>query len=371
MKQLLVIAIALVSTNAFASRARVTSLGNSAHITDTQSVFSNPAKMFLMGDFVSLESGVKATGTNPITTGNPNDNAEGTLVRSMGDAKMGLALGHKSENASAFGLRQIMGTGKVTEQQNPIELSYGMKSGDMTWAGTLVYSNFNDKKNEVKESSAGLRLGLLMGAWDFAAGIGLDSKVQDKVNDLDFKGTGSYSLNAGYTMGNLYYFGELVMAGAKMETQSTGAQTNKATQTKITAGVVDSMKKDGNEFFYGAKLVSLNFKDEKTSSATEQKKTELTLPVIVGLEAEATSWMTLRASLTQNVLISDSKTEVGGTAALESAPGANTTVAAIGAGLKFNKVTLDGSFENLTGGAAGQKLNGNTLLTTVGLTYMF
>jgi hypothetical protein len=373
MKQLLVIAIALASTNAFASRARLTSLGNSAHIVDTQSIYTNPAKMFLMGDFVSLESGKTATNdTAPTPAVNPNDNAEGSLVRSMGDAKWALALGHKSDNASAFGLRQIMGATKITEQQNPVEFSYGAKAGDISWAATLVYSNYNDKKQEIKESSTGLRFGMLMGAWDMHAGIGLGSEVKDKVKNLEFKGTAAYNVFAGYTMNTLYFFGDVTMAGAKQNDQATGAETHKADQTKITLGVVDSMKKDGNEFFYGAKLVSLSFKDDGTSvSADDQKVTSLTLPIVVGLEAEATSWMTLRGSLTQSVLISDSKTEVGGATALETAPGTNTTVAAIGAGLKFNKITLDGSLSGLTGATAGQNLDGNTLLTTVGLTYMF
>lgn len=381
MKQLLVIAIALASTNAFASRARVQSLGNSAHILDTQSIFSNPAKMFLMGDFVSLESGKTATNNAGTIGTNPNDNAEGTLVRSMGDAKWALALGHKSENASAFGSRGIMdnpfvaSTGDVTEQQNPVEFSYGMKSGDMTWAATLVYSNFNDKKAEDKENSAGLRFGALMGSWDFAAGVGLASEVKSKTADKDFKGTGAYSLYAGNTMGNLYAYAEAVMAGAKLDNHTTGAQEGKATQTKFTVGVVDSNKKDGNEFFYGAKLVKIDFKDEKAGAASEQKISSLSLPVIVGLEAEATSWLTLRGSLTQNVLVSQSKTEIGGATTApgtkDQDPSGNTTVAAVGAGLKFNKITVDGSLSGLTGGTANQQLDGNNLLSTVGLTYMF
>lgn len=378
MKQLLVIAIALVSTNAFASRARVQSLGNSAHIVDTQSVYSNPAKMFLMSDFVSLESGVTPTATTPAAS-NPNDNAEGTLVRSMGDTKWALGLGHKSENASAFGLRNIMGAGDVTEQQNPVEFSYGAKAGDITWAGTFVYSNYNDKKNEVKESSMGVRLGALMNSWDFALGLGLGNTVDDKLKNKKFKGTIGVSLYAGYTMNNLYTFGEVVLAGAKMETKSTGAETDKVDSMKITLGAIDSNKKDGNEFFYGAKLVSFKYKNEKaTGSADDQELTQLTLPVTVGLEAEATSWMTLRGSLTQNVLLSNSKTEIGGSTTpaggAETAPGANTTVAAIGAGLKFNKITIDGALEGLTTATAGansQDLNGTALLTTVGLTYVF
>ncbi len=381
MKQLLVIAIALASTNAFASRARVQSLGNSAHITDTQSVYSNPAKMFLMGDFVNLESGAQTTTTQ-------NANAEGLLVRSMGDAKAGLSLGHKSENASAFGLRALLvgGAGAplatmnvLVEQQNPLELSYGMKSGDMTWAGTFVYSNYNDKVTDAKENSMGVRLGALTGAWDFSLGLGLLNTVKGKSavtiapagvttgDEIEFKGTIGVSAFAGYTMGSLYTFGEVVLAGAKMENTTTATEMAKVDSTQITIGAVESVKKDGNEFFYGVSLVSSDLKNK----TADEKTTSLSLPVIVGLEAEATSWMVLRGSLTQTVLINNSKeTDTTGTTA-ETSPGLNNTVAAIGAGLKFNKVTVDGSLQGLTGTAANQQLDGNDLLTTVGLTYVF
>ena len=365
MKQLLVIAIALASTTAFASRARVTSLSNSPHIIDTQSIYSNPAKMFLMGDFVNLESGTTAQAGEGLNT-------EGLLVRSMGDAKMGLSLGHRSLNASSFGLRAfVAGAGAsatITNQQNPIELSYGMKAGDITWAATLVYSNFNDKVNDNKETSAGLRLGALMGAWDFSLGLGLGNTAKSAT--IDFKGTTGISAYAGYTMDSLYTYGEVVLAGAKMSVSNN--EVTKVDQTKITLGAVESIKKDGNEFFYGASLVSTMFKNDKTSATNDDQKTNsLNLPVIVGLETEATSWLTLRGSLTQSVLINNVKDETNSVATTETAPGANNTVAAIGAGLKWNKVTVDGSLQGLTGGAAAQTLNGNTLLSTVGLTYMF
>lgn len=374
MKQLLVIAIALVSTNAFASRARVTSLSGSKHVLDTQSIYSNPAKMFLMGDFVNLESGTQATTTS---TGE-GLNAEGLLVRSMGDAKMGLSLGHRSENASSFGLRGLLASAAPTanskfEQQNPVELSYGMKAGDMTWAGTLVYSNYNDKVNDVKENSMGVRLGALMGAWDLSLGVGLMNTVKDAtaaggpgVGGVDFKGTTGISAYAGYSMESLYAFGEVVLAGAKMENQTTGAEMAKVDQTQITIGVVESVKKDGNEFFYGASLVSTEAKEK----VGDDKNSSLTLPVIVGLEAEATSWLTLRGSLTQTVVVNKVKNEFGASIG-EADPDENNTVAAVGAGLKFNKVAVDGSLQGLTGGTADQEVDGDDLLTTVGLTYMF
>ena len=63
-------------------------------------------------------------------------------------------------------------------------------------------------------------------------------------------------------------------------------------------------------------------------------------------EADAASWLTLRGSVTQTVLLDTSKVETTPVAAgtdSEFAPGTNNTTVAFGAGLKFNKVTVDGA----------------------------
>ena len=165
MKKLLVIAIALASVNAFATRARMLALGNSVHLVDTQTVFSKPDDMFdLASDYVTLETGA----TGGVTQTAQNSNAEGMIVRTMGDAKLGLALGHQSLNASGWGLRNSATLAALkTNQQNPIEFSYGNKSGDMSWAGTLVYSNYNNKLAAAgaleKESSTGVHFGAAQG----------------------------------------------------------------------------------------------------------------------------------------------------------------------------------------------------------------
>jgi hypothetical protein len=140
MKKLLVIAVALAAVNAQATRARVAALANSPHLVDTQTVYTNPADIFALGsDYVTLETGT----TNSTTS---TDGAEGMVVRSMGDTKWGLSLGHDDADASqwAGGLRNTVGFANI-DQQNPIGLTYGAKSGDMGWAATLVYSNYNDK----------------------------------------------------------------------------------------------------------------------------------------------------------------------------------------------------------------------------------
>ena len=360
MKKVLVVVVALASMNAFATRARVNALGNSPHLMDTQTVYSNPADMMMMGDFVTMESGVTGAAA-------ANGNTEGMVTRSMGDAKMGMALGHQSSNASAWSLRALSGLAGIKSQQNPVEFSYGQKSADMAWAATLVYSNYNDKTATAeKESSMGIRTGLRMGALDAKLNIGL-LNTYEKATTGKFKGNMGITAGAGYTMDNLYVSGSVTMAGFKSE-DTLAAPLKDYSNTTISASAMSSQKKDGNEFFYGAGLTSVSAKEK----VADQTTTQMTLPVWMGLEVDAASWLTLRGSVTQNTLINSTKVETAGVTGVETAPGANSTSASVGAGMKFNKLTLDGSLTGLTStGTASQKIDGTDLLTQVGMTYMF
>jgi hypothetical protein len=373
MKKILVVVVALASMNAFATRARVNALGNSPHLMDTQTVYGNPADMMMMGDYVTMESGTTAGGAQ-------NANAEGMVTRSMGDAKMGLSLGHQSKNASLWGLRQALTLGgfpsrtaTVGNQQNPVELSYGMKSADMAWGATLVYSNYNDKTALAeKESSAGLRGGLRMGALDAKVGLGL-LNTYENATDGKYKGTLGVSASVGYAMDNLYVYGGTEMAGFKAE-NATSVEFAKYSLTAFNVGAISSHKKDGSEFFYGAAIEKTDSKLETTPDSTLSTKTStLALPITMGLEVDAATWLTLRGSVTQKTIINSSKREANetlGTPA-ETAPGVNSTSASVGAGLKWNQLTLDGSLTGLTGATASQNINGTDLLGQVGVTYMF
>lgn len=342
MKQLLVIAIALTAINAQASRARVTSLGNSAHLVDTNTVYNNPADVFaLPSDYVVLESG--ATGGTGASA--QNANAEGMIVRTMGDAKLGLALGHQTANASSWGLRGLATQATLqANQQNPLELTYGAKAGDLGWAGTLVYSNYNDKAAAgttlEKENSLGARVGFRAANWDAAVRLGLTSVTQ-LADSSKLSGTTSIAANGGYWMDNLYVYGGLSTAGVKEES-SAGAEVQKINNQAINVGVLSSMKKDGSELFYGVQLVSTERKTD--TPAGQAKVTSLTLPLLIGVEVDAASWLTFRGSVTQTTLINDSKTtNAAGTTTANTAPGANSTAVRLGAGLKFNKLTVDGT----------------------------
>lgn len=365
MKKLLLIAVAFAAINAEATRARVSALANSPHLVDTQTVYTNPADIFALGsDYVTLETGL-VSGTTA------TNGAEGMIVRSMNDAKWGLSLGHDSANASAWSLRGAAAAGGFNfSQQNPVEFTYGAKAGDISWAGTFVYSAYNNKTpglvgNTIeKESSMGLRAGARAANWDASLGLGLTSTV-DQADDDKYTGTPSISLAGGYQMDAWYLSGRIATAGFK--TEIGGLEAQKYTNTSINVAATSEVKKDGSSFFYGAGLTNT------TSSETvaDTKTSSLSLPLWMGVEVDAASWLTLRGSATQTLqLVNNSKEETGGTTTSEFAPGANDTTVSAGVGLKFNKITVDGTLQ-ATNSATSQELNGNSLLTMLGMTYWY
>lgn len=361
MKILVTLAIVLASTSAFATRSRITALGNSAHLTDPATVYSVPTDIFSLSDSLTIESGK----TNLVPGTDASDlGAEALVIRSSGDAKWALSLGHEDARSYAQRTRAKTNTATIAPvaQQNPIELTYGMKAGELTWAGTLVYSNFNDKKNERKESTTGLKFGAATSTWNAAVDLGLVDKWEDSLLKDEYKAKSNVTLSGNYWLASdMMTYATVAMGGYEVTDNSVVAADVKS--TVITVGAVNTMKNDNNEFFWGAGLTSSETKDDK---GTKVKDTSLKLPLIIGLEANAASWLTLRGSVTQNVLIQNEKSENATSTVSEASPGQNSTAFAAGAGLTLGKVVLDGSIL-----AGTQKVNGTDLLGTVGLTYAF
>jgi hypothetical protein len=364
MKNLLALAIVLSSVSAFATRARVTALGNSPHLIDVAQ--SSPDQVFGLGDSLTIESGSTAP-VGGVTAANQSKYAEGTLYKSLGAGKLGLVLGH--QDALVYGLRAAALTAGVTNmkaQQNPLEVSYSMNVADMVGSVGLIYSNFNKKAGvapaEEKESSMGIRAGISNSLFYGNVKLILADKYEDIPATVEYKGKMGFDLKGGMNFGEtLSVHANIVSSGAKVTVASADAADQE--NMLIAVNVVDAAKKDGNNFFYGVGLSTLTSKEKITDSKTNT----LNLPLIIGLEATANSWLTLRASVKQDVLLSNEKTETAGTATTETNPGANTTAYAAGASLAFNKISVDGT---ITSGGT-QNIDGGNLLGTVGLTYNF
>jgi hypothetical protein len=402
-KLLLIAALASLSTPAFATKARLNALGNADHLVDTQTVFDNPSHMALMGDYVTFEAGA----TSPASTVVPgtttwaeyengitaNPGAEGGFTRSMGDAKYGFYMGRRS--AFTDSVRRGFG---FLQQENPIELQYAQK-GAMNWGAALNYSSSDKKTTQQKQQAMGLRFGASTEQWDAFAVVGLGSTADGNTtsavvgsNDADadgiidaaeltvitadatskYKGTTGFKVGAAYNMDNLRLFGKFYMDGMKYESSNatnTAAGLNdvKVEASQFDLGVIDHNKIDGGQWFYGVSLQ--NYTSKTALTAAEVKTTAMYMPFLAGFEYDAASWLTVRASATQNVLLGSRKVDDGAISTMNDEANTirNNTKVAAGLGLKFGKWVADGSWAASTTG----NINTTNFMTNLGMTYMF
>lgn len=381
MKKLVILAAVLASANVYATRARVNALGAPAHLIDVETIYTNPADMLMMGDFVNIEAGPTnddncddASTLTVVETCAPNSNAKGQVVRSFGNSKFGLSLGNQSKNATTWGLRDpnITGITTIKNQQNPVGLSWATKFNEMLVGASLIYSNYNDKAADEKESSAGVRFGMRTGNWDAKVGVGFLNKFENAT--ADYKGTAGYSAGVGYMMDSNYIYGSAEIAGADV---TGGALVDvEIDYSKYLVGINHIIKGEASSLFFGAAIAQELTKVNLTTASAERKITQLYLPVTAGVEADANSWLVLRGSITQNVILNNYKSATNGTATTEGAPALNTTAAAVGAGLKLDKLSIDGTFQTLTSKIPGtvatsKTAEDNKFVSTVGMTYMF
>jgi hypothetical protein len=353
---LLIAALALAATPAMASKARLTALDNAPQLSDIQDVNSNSAKLMEHGEWLTFEMGSNSYSTTPAAT----PHAEGGFSRAMGDAKYGFYLG--AHPSWVEDVRHGANTGTYLTNENPVSLFYASKSNDLAWGLGLMYSNSDKKTTTEKQNAFGLNGGLVGANWDASLNIGLTNTYKKDSANVDFKGSPAFDLNGLYTMGTLTYNAGISMNGGKEEV--SGVETHKREITSYNVGVTNSHKTDGADFFYGVKVTSTVDKDK-----TPDNKTETTaLPVFAGIEADATSWMVLRASVQQNFILGSKKVTTAGAGGDADTITNNTTVAA-GAGLKFGKLLLDGTLEAANSTTAA--VNGNAFLANAALTYMF
>lgn len=356
-KLILISALALAVNPAMASKARLAALNNSAHLNDIQDVFTNPAKLTEHPDWLTFEFGPKPTSNLTAAT---NPKGEGGFSRSMKDSRYGFYLGHSSTWVTE--LRQDT----YLAPDNTINLFYATKAGDIAWGMGLEYSNTDKKSTTEKQSSAGLNFGMKMGAMAAGLTVGAGNTYKKDSTTKDFKGKTAIALEGTYAMDTLTYSGSYSVNGGKE--QVANADTHDYDRSALVLGVTNSYKTEGADFFYGVNFVMSTLTDKV---ATVDSKTETTrLPVYMGVEADATSWMVLRASLTQNFILGSTKTTALGVGETDTI--ANDTTVAAGAGFKFGKLMLDATLKAATNDTTiGGQVNGNTLLANAALTYNF
>ncbi len=374
-------AVTMATSSVYASKARMTALGQNAeagssYLMDNRDIYGNPGKMAALGDYGAFEWGSTTVGSTP--------NAEGSMVKSVGGGKLGLTLG-KATTASTYvtianaALHPTATQTGFMAPQDVFEIGYAM-DGSLKWGASIIYGNSDKKSTKTKASTAGLRLGAMNDMFDVGATIGLGSTAEGgtKVtsttdstlindptqDDNKLTGTTGVSINAAYNLGDgMTVFADMDQGGFKVE--NAGTKLLEVKQTDFELGFANVMPIEStSRFFYSVAYMMSN----RTVTTTGDTKTETSsLPVTIGVEADATSWLVLRGSVKQSLLLNSTKTTPATGDATTDSHGANDTTVAAGAGLKLNKFMLDGTLAGSTTGA----LNANTLLANASLTYMF
>ncbi len=413
---LLIAALTLTSASAFASKARMEALQSSKQLVDTQTIFNNPAHIMSLPDHVSVEFGAASN----TSSGNSAGTAEGGFFRSWDDMKWGMYFGRKSEftagyrnnpfavnsaiTATSTGSKLLFGSAAGVNvfqgQDNPLELFWGMK-GDISYAASISYSDSKVTRQvgagatdiaEATQQAMGIRLGAKADVWDVYANVGLSSKATTRSEtafsglgdrSAEYKGDTSFKVGGSYSMDTMYFHLTYVSDGAKIDETTSSVTANQEGNKKsgqvVTLGAINQNSFEGGQFFYGLSLVNTTAKHEiidRANVATqdvEYKMTSMALPVLAGVEYDATTWLTVRGAVSQNLPFSTGKVDTtNGTLPTVSTHANNTTNTNVtaGVGMKFGKLSFDG-FLRGSNNNNGQFGSDDNFLTHGSVTYLF
>ena len=372
-KQLTVaLGLAVLATPAFATKARLQALGEgnygSQYINDNRNIWLNAAQINNHKDIVTYELGAAGTADDTAAT----SRGEGGLYRTSGNIVYGVHFGGASTNTNS--LRSAVGLTGADERNN-IDLFFGGDAG-VKWGASVGYAKTS---NEVRTSGASTeslrtRLGAIMGDTQAYANIDLaDTAKGTNAAGAKYEGDMGYQVGLIHAWEGNTLFAEWQNFGGQ---QATAKQDVGFTQLAVGIGRVQRLN-DKTNLFAKASYVTSDSENETATNTNTctgldcKDYTTSQVPVVVGLETEAASWLTLRASVAQVVWGSEDSKNAERTV--------NQTAINAGATFKFGELSVDGVIGNsLNNGVAGENtgagngtLRTDTLVSRVGMTYRF
>ncbi|MCR9204877.1 MAG: hypothetical protein NXH75_09880 [Halobacteriovoraceae bacterium] len=454
-KGILVLLLLVAMVPASATIARLKALGmnetdneGSYYIQDDRNIFLNVANINKYKDSMILEWGGSGTnfGSASLTTDeDAGPKAKGGFLKSHGDYVYGVYLGNESntaallrgvgtgayaaDNALPAGAGGSAGDSMLDGADNQLDLFFGGSSSMGDWGVNLVYTEDKNAANNAYNIAHALRAGLTNDNWGAFVNLstGSKSKQIDTIAAAPggtvshaFDGKfgvhlgGHYNLKKGDTSSTVYGFvkkfdweqfdsaGSTSGLTANVPTSPTlGGLSGLARNSRGQAGTIDGgfmtyavgwgsqMKSGKGTLFTNVEYRSKEIEAKFTAKA-EGKRVEV--PITVGYEYMATSWMTLRGSVRQNIYgyrENNNYTSLNlfGNVAAISQFGADTNGAKVtdlnttninaGASFDLGKVRIDGFIgttsgtRNATTGAENGTLALDNLLTRVGMVYSF
>ncbi len=358
MKRQLTVALGLVAiaTPALATKARMEALGEdtfgSYYINDNRNIFLNPARINENKDLVTYEFGDAGDSITAADSANA-PRAGGGFTRSHGNMVYGLHFGDSSPSTSS--VRGLAG-GNLQERQ-PWDLHVGGDAG-VKWGASLTYENHDAgaAASNTRIASNGLRLrgGALMGDLDVFAQVNLNNNAKDFNGRMVEGGMGLF-LGAGYMLNNYKLFVDWRNVGAEYNNNVADKEDFKSSIIRLGAGRQERLN-DRATLFAKAMVVRSSVEDDGTATfTTAAEATEIVVPLTVGLEYAATSWLDFRGSVVHNVF---SQNELDPKAGSKTTTHVANTAVRAGASLKFGEFSVDGLIS--TGGAGADATGADT-----------
>jgi hypothetical protein len=387
--------LAVLATPAFATKARLQALGEdsygSSYINDNRNIWLNAAQINNHKDLVTYEFGGSAGQDSAATA-----RGEGGVYKTMGNMVYGVHFGGASNTGNGLragaGLANFTAPSTVTstaDEENNIDVFVGGDAG-IKWGANLGYAKTAQEDATLSAESMRTRLGVIMGDTQVYANINIMNNAKGDSNMAGAAGTAKFEGDLGYQVGAIHawngntLFAEYRSFDMKSKLSATDAKEDVSSmQGEIGIGRVERLN-DKTNLFMKASYFMRDIENDHGKGAVftgvcnaggitfcDEYKTSR-VPVVIGLETEATSWLTLRASVAQAVW---GTTEVNGTESTVR----NSTAVNAGATLKFGELSVDGVIGNAdnTGvqgentGAGNGTLRTDTLMTRVGMTYRF
>ncbi len=365
---------------AMASKARLQALGQSSdgslYLQDARNIFKNPAYLSTYTNSVNLEFGTTTRGGTTF--------AEGGFTRNFGGFDLGVQLGRETHIEDALGVAAASGVNNLAPfntagtafqaPNNAVEIIGAFKSGANNFGVSVLFANTENKPAggafPIKESgSLTLRGGVVNDAgWEAYAYIDF---INEAKNETAANTNDEYKGKFVGGLGGSVKASENGKVYAKLTSNTLEAKD--ATPTveyeldllEIDLGYAMQHDMDGALLFYsaGVKYSTGKFEEKLTNADADLKETSI--PLTVGVEAQALDWLKLRGSVSQRVILNS----IESTTLDNSTHPANTTVVAAGASFVLGKFMLDGV---LAGSGSGTgAFNANTLFVNSSLTYNF
>lgn len=409
---LLATAAALVTTSVYATKARMQGLGQDAdygslYIKDTRNVFRNASTVNHMRNYVVTEWGTAASAEG--TESDPN--AEGGFFREAGSFVYGVYLGsdRNTQNDKRTGTagngyaEQLAGSTNITfgnanlqDSDNELDLFFG---GDMgvEWGVRLNYAS--NKTNtgatntvEADQSAFGLGLGATMGDLQGWVNLQLSDESENLSGTTGTSQTSKWEADTGINVGVSYmwmdttFYVDYDKRGAEYTTAGATSVTGTTEQStwRLGAGHIKELSSTSRLFMDGElRLVNAEDQDGQSGNTAQSVEVDRTLvPLTVGFEADATSWLTLRGSIKQNIIIGDQEVSTDSSTANNTVVTAESTISnstdvEAGMTLDFGKLKVDGVIGTTGDGGASAtssetgRLALDRLATRVAVHYWF